>query len=155
MASQPDLIRLRWALLDHPADAGCWQTLIAYIQAIGGGLLLGDLDDLFVDPITPAQTPQVERSGQLFSTLFENAFPGMTLQQVLAQGGGGIKALGRHTVSAYFNAVALGPNYELTPQQVVDKFNAVNPSGNINGLINELSALQDVTGRICPNPTGK
>ena len=65
MASQPDLIRLRWALLQHPADAGCWQTLIAYIQAIGGGLLLGELDELFVDPITPAQTPQAQRSGQL------------------------------------------------------------------------------------------
>lgn len=92
---------------------------------------------------------------QLFSSIFEDAFPGMTLQQVLSQGGGGIKALGRHTVSAYFNAVALGVKYELTPQQVVDKFNAVNPNGNINGLSDEFEGLEDVNGRSCTNPTGK
>lgn len=91
----------------------------------------------------------------LFGSVFENAFPGMTMQQVLSQGGGGIKALGRHTVSAYYNALALGANYELTPAQVIAKFNAANPNGNINGLIAELEALQDVNGRVCPNPTGR
>ncbi len=35
-----------------------------------------------------------------FSAVFENAFPGKTLLQVLEQGGGGLNALGRHTVAA-------------------------------------------------------
>ena len=93
--------------------------------------------------------------GQLFSSVFENAFPGQSLQTVLSTGGGGLTALGRHTVSAYFNAVALGTNYELTPAQVVARFNAVFPGGNYDGLKAEFEALQDVNGRICPNPTGK
>ena len=96
---------------------------------------------------------------QLFSTIFENAFPnpapGMTLQQVLEQGGGGLKSLGRHTVSAFLNAVALGTNYELTPTQVVNKFNGVFPGGNYGALSDEFEALQDVGGRQCGNPTGK
>jgi len=92
---------------------------------------------------------------QLFNTIFENAFPGLSLQQVLSQGGGGIKALGRHTVSAYFNAVSLGTNYELTPAQVVAKFNAAFPSGDIEGTSNYFESLEDVNGRVCPNPTGR
>lgn len=88
-------------------------------------------------------------------TDFENAFDGKTFQQVLSTGGGGLAALGRHTVSAYFNAVALGSNYELTPAEVVSMFNAVYPGGDYNGLKATFEALQDVGGRICPNPTGK
>ena len=90
----------------------------------------------------------------LFSSVFENAFPGMTLQEVLSQGGGGLNALGRQTVSAYFNAVALGDDYEMTPAQVVAAFNAVFPGGDYNTLKNTLEGLTDVDGRICPNPTG-
>lgn len=37
---------------------------------------------------------------------FDNAFPGMTLLQVLEQGGGGLNALGRHTVAALLNAAS-------------------------------------------------
>ncbi|MDH3224417.1 MAG: hypothetical protein OEO23_11935, partial [Gemmatimonadota bacterium] len=42
----------------------------------------------------------------LFSSAFEDAFPGMTLLEVLKQGGGGLKALGRHTVAALLNAAS-------------------------------------------------
>ena len=52
----PDLPRLRSALLEHPADAQCWQTLIAFIQSMGGGLLLSDLDGLFEHPVAPQLT---------------------------------------------------------------------------------------------------
>ncbi len=93
--------------------------------------------------------------GQLFSSVFEDAFPGKSLQTVLSTGGGGLTALGRHTVSALLNAAALGGNYELTTAQVIAKFNAVFPGGNYSALAAEFAALQDVNGRVCPNPTGK
>ncbi len=93
--------------------------------------------------------------GQMFSSVFEDAFPGKSLQTVLSTGGGGLTALGRHTVSALLNAASLGTNYELTVAEVIAKFNAVYPDGDYSGLAAEFAALQDVDGRICPNPTGK
>jgi hypothetical protein len=63
----------------------------------------------------------------LFSSVFENAFPGMTLLQVLQQGGGGLNALGRHTVAALLNAASTGVEYPLTTAQVISGFNAVFP----------------------------
>jgi uncharacterized repeat protein (TIGR01451 family) len=57
-----------------------------------------------------------------------DAFPDMTLLDVLKQGGGGLKALGRHTVAALLNA-ASGIDYDIvTPEQVIAQFNAVYPS---------------------------
>lgn len=69
---------------------------------------------------------------QLFSSVFEDAFPGMTLLDVVAQGGGGLKALGRHTVAALLNGSG-AVDYSMTAQQVVDAFNAVYPDGDYNG----------------------
>lgn len=63
----------------------------------------------------------------LFSDVFENAFPGKTLLQVLRTGGGGKFALGRHTVAALLNAASGGVDYAYTPQDVIDAFNAVFP----------------------------
>lgn len=63
----------------------------------------------------------------LFSDHFEDAFPGKTLLQVLWQGGGGLKALGRHTVAALLNAESDGVGYDLTPSEVVTMFNDVFP----------------------------
>jgi hypothetical protein len=96
--------------------------------------------------------PAPYTQGTLYSAVFDDAFPGMTLQQVLSTGGGGLTALGRHTVSALLNAAALGTNYELSPLQVINKFNAVFPGSNTayNTLKAEFEALQDVNGRICP-----
>ena len=70
----------------------------------------------------------------LFSAVFENAFPGMTLLQVLEQGGGGLKALGRHTVAALLNAQSNGVAYPLTTAQVIAGFNAVFPGGDYETL---------------------
>lgn len=96
----------------------------------------------------------------LFSTVFEanhNPFGTKTLLQVLQQGGGGINALGRHTVSALLNAAALQPNYGFTTAQVLSLFRGVysNPPGTVGTAAqNALSALfagmEDVNGRVCP-----
>jgi hypothetical protein len=69
-----------------------------------------------------------------FSKYFEDAFPGMTLQQVLAQGGGGLNALGRHTVSALLNSASPNVNFAFTTQDVIDQFNAVFPGGDYETL---------------------
>jgi hypothetical protein len=69
----------------------------------------------------------------LFSSVFENAFPGLTLEQVLEQGGTGLNALGREVVAALLNAATLD-DYPLTTAQVISTFNAVFPGGNIEEL---------------------
>jgi hypothetical protein len=74
--------------------------------------------------------------GQQFSSVFANAFPGKTLLEVVWMGGGGLKALGRHTVAALLNSSSAGVNYDLTTQQVIDLFNAAYTSGNAS-LIEE------------------
>jgi hypothetical protein len=83
---------------------------------------------------------------QLFSSVFEDAFPGMTLQQVLAQGGGGLKALGRHTVAALLDASS-GIDYGLAPAQVIQSFNDVFPGGDYEGLKDQLANRNE---RTCP-----
>jgi cysteine-rich repeat protein len=65
-----------------------------------------------------------------FSAVFENAFPGMTLLQVLKQGGGGLIALGRHTVAALLNGASAGVDYGQTAGDVVNAFNAVYPGSD-------------------------
>jgi hypothetical protein len=62
-----------------------------------------------------------------FADVFEDAFPGMTLHQVLEQGGGGLIALGRHTVAALLNAASPGVAYDMSVADVIDAFNAVHP----------------------------
>jgi hypothetical protein len=89
--------------------------------------------------------------GQLFSSVFEDAFPGMTLLQVLSQGGGGTgaKALGRHVVAALLNSASSGVNYDMTTQEVIDAFNAVFPvtETEYNALKDE---LEDLNQQGCP-----
>ncbi len=64
----------------------------------------------------------------LFSDVFEDAFPGMTLLDVLEQGGGGLNALGRHVVAALLNSASSGVNYDLTTAQVIQLFNNLYPA---------------------------
>jgi hypothetical protein len=68
--------------------------------------------------------------GDAFSAHFENAFPGKTLLQVLKQGGGGLNALGRHTVAALLNAASPGVDYAFSPATVKASFNDVFPGSN-------------------------
>ena len=72
----------------------------------------------------------------MFSDVFENAFPGMTLLDVLSQGGGGLNALGRHTVAALLDAASSNVNYDRSESQVIDMFNNVYPGskGSYNGI---------------------
>lgn len=65
-----------------------------------------------------------------FSSVFADAFPGMTLLQVVSQGGGGIKALGRHAVAALLNSASDGVNYDLSTAAVISGFNSAFASGN-------------------------
>ena len=73
----------------------------------------------------------------LFSGPFDNAFSGKTMLQVLNLGGGGLNALGRHTVAAYLNALSPSVDYDLSPAEVISKFNDVFPGGNYEALKNE------------------
>ncbi len=82
--------------------------------------------------------PAPYQPSDLFSAYFENAFPGKTLLQVLSQGGGGLVALGRHTVAALLNAASSNVSYDLTVQQVVDAFNAAYP-----GTTSSYNTLKD------------
>ena len=78
----------------------------------------------------------------LFDTYFENAFPGMTLVQVLSQGGGGLKSLGRHAVAALLSSAA-GLNTGMTTQEVIDAFDGVFPGGNYASVIADLEEISD------------
>lgn len=66
---------------------------------------------------------------QLFSTVFSDAFPGKTLGQVVGLGGGGLNALGRHTVAALLNASS-GVDYLYSVSEVISSFNAAYLSRN-------------------------
>lgn len=71
--------------------------------------------------------PAPYQPSDLFSAYFDDAFPGMTLLEVLSQGGGKLIALGRHTVAALLNAASSGVNYNLSATDVVNAFNAAYP----------------------------
>jgi hypothetical protein len=87
-----------------------------------------------------------------FGAVFDNAFPGKTFQDVLALSGGGLNALGRHTVSALLNAQQLGIDFDLSAASVISQFNAAYPgtNGSYTTLKNRFEALTDVNGRLCP-----
>jgi hypothetical protein len=82
-----------------------------------------------------------------FSDVFEDAFGDMTLLEVLNQGGGGLNALGRHTVAALLNAGSGGVDYDLTTAEVISAFNSVFPDGDYERLKNALESF-NVQG--CP-----
>jgi len=64
----------------------------------------------------------------LFSDVFEDAFPGLTLLDALKLRGGGLNALGRHTVAALLNAASPDVDYDLTVAEVIDAFNEIYPA---------------------------
>jgi hypothetical protein len=75
----------------------------------------------------------------LFSAVFDDAFAGMTLLEVLKQGGGGLAALGRHTVAALLNASSAQTHYDLTANEVIESFNSVFP-----GSVQDYNLQKDV-----------
>jgi hypothetical protein len=84
-----------------------------------------------------------------FSKYFENAFPGKTLLQVLSSGGGGLTALGRHTVAALLNGASSGVDFGMSDEEVIAAFNAVFPGSKdeYNELKDEFGTLNE---RGCP-----
>ncbi|MHC5026209.1 MAG: hypothetical protein ACYTGR_05530 [Planctomycetota bacterium] len=66
----------------------------------------------------------------LFADVFEDAFPGKTLAQVVAGRAGGsnmLRQLGKHTVAALLNAASPDVDYDLTVDEVISMFNMVFP----------------------------
>ena len=101
--------------------------------------------------------PAPYTSSTTFASVFgNNVYGDATLLEVLSTGGGGLKALGRQTVSALFNATVYA-DFGYTPAEVIAAFNAVVPgsSADQDALKAEFEALTDVDGRICTNPTGR
>ena len=92
-------------------------------------------------------TAPYDPTGSLFEDYFDNAFPDMTLMEVLWQGGGGLNALGRHTVAALLNAASADVSYALSESEVIDAFNAVYPGGDYEALKNRFAAENE---RGCP-----
>ena len=82
---------------------------------------------------------------QQFSSIFENAFPGKTLLQVLQQGGGGLNKLGRDTVTALLNAGSV--NFPYSQADVINMFNATYP-GSIHSY--ELLSIKFTLKENCP-----
>jgi hypothetical protein len=95
--------------------------------------------DSWVDPYDPTDS---------FNALpgFADVFPGYNLVQVLSFQGGGIYALGRHTVAAILN-IAAGTGYGLTLTEVQDGFNAAVASGDYETFKNQLEIMIE---RRCP-----
>jgi hypothetical protein len=82
---------------------------------------------------------------QAFDTVFEDAFGDMTLLEVLSQGGGGLNALGRHTVAALLNTASPDVDTAYTnPQTVIDLFNGVYPGGDYEGLKNIFAGYNEL-----------
>ena len=84
-----------------------------------------------------------------FSAVFEDAFPGQTLGEVVQIKGGGLNALGRHTVAALLNAASDSVGYGMTPAEVIAAFNAVYPGSDTDyeTLKNQFAAMNE---RGCP-----
>lgn len=86
----------------------------------------------------------------LFSDVFSNAFPGKTLLQVLGQGGGGLKALGRHSVAALLNAASANVEYDLSVAQVISAFNSAYASANAGTIEQQKNLLDMLNNQGCP-----
>lgn len=83
--------------------------------------------------------------GTLFSAVFEDAFPGLTLLDVMNLGGGagGLNQLGRAAVAALLNAASPDVDYGMTAAEVIAAFNAVFPGGDYGALKNQFDAANN------------
>jgi len=97
--------------------------------------------DSWTSPYTP-NTP--------FSAVFADAFPGKTLGQVVALGGGNLNALGRHAVAALLNAASAGVSYDLTVAQVIAGFNNAFATGNRSRFNDQKDVFEFLNEQGCP-----
>jgi hypothetical protein len=81
--------------------------------------------------------------GTLFSAVFADAFPGKTLLEVVGMGGGGLNALGRHTVAALLNAASADVDGDFTTAEVITAFNAAFVSGDYETQKNIFAASNE------------
>ena len=81
---------------------------------------------------------------QKFDTVFEDAFGEQTLLEVLWNGGGGLEALGRHTVAALLNSASGGVDYPYSTAMVIGTFNGVYPGGNYEGVKNIFAGFNEL-----------
>lgn len=75
--------------------------------------------------------------GLAFSSVFSDA------GQVVQLGGGGLNALGRHTVAALLNAASGDVDYGMSPDEVVATFNAAYASGDYEAQKNVFAAANE------------
>lgn len=94
----------------------------------------------------PAPYKPTDSFNQTFGV---NAFkPNVTLLAAAKQGGGGIKALGRHAVAALLSSATSAVDYGIGPQQVINMVQAaLAPGGKIEQTKNELEGMNE---RGCP-----
>ncbi len=83
----------------------------------------------------------------LFNDVFADAFPGMTLMQVLKSEAGGLNALGRHAVAALLSAASPEVDYPMSVADVIGAFDAAFASGDYETLKNRLDVLNNQS---CP-----
>lgn len=74
-----------------------------------------------------------------FSSVFEDAFPGLSLLEVLQLPGGGLNRLGSHTVASLLNAANSDVHIGWSTGNVIDAFNDVYP-----GTKSEYNAQKDI-----------
>jgi hypothetical protein len=130
LANDPTLvgvtISIQAALWVDGADVWSNAVCLSFVCATAGGS--GCTPGYWKQTQHFANWPPQFTPNQLFSSVFNDAFPGMTLVQVLSQGGGGLNALGRHTVAALLDTARLGPIYgTVTTADVIAMFNSVFP----------------------------
>lgn len=84
--------------------------------------------------------PAPYTTGTLFGSVFEDAFPGLTLLNVVANPGGAkLNQLGVHAVAALLSAGSSGVDYALTTAEVIQMFNDTFP-----GTDADYVALKDI-----------
>ena len=87
--------------------------------------------------------------GDLFSSVFADAFPGETLLDVVWARGGGLNALGRHAVAALLNAASDGVDYDYTVTEVIEAFNAAYASGDASTIENQKNVFDFLNNQGC------
>lgn len=86
-----------------------------------------------------------------FSDVFEDAFPGKTLLGVLKLGGGGLEALGRHSVAALLNAATADVDYDYaSPAEVIAAFNAAYLGGDADEIEDQKDVFDVFNNQGCP-----
>lgn len=76
-----------------------------------------------------------------------DAFPDQTLLDVLEQGGGGLIALGRHSVAALLNSLSDGVDYSLSDTRVLGGFEHAWDTGDYNKMKDN---FEDANEEDCP-----